>query len=131
MQGECVLGQGQAEEGEDGFGMTAVIAEPGGDAAVAGQAEEVEGGVAQLRHDARPGPPVEQATILPQHDILDAVEAVFHAPVPALVAEQLRGVGGLRGEAGDPVVDGAFVLAPPARPIGCPPPSIRRLDCFM
>ena len=45
-QGECVLGQGQAKEWEDRCGLAAVLAEPGGDAAVPGQAQEIEGGVA-------------------------------------------------------------------------------------
>ncbi len=51
-QGECVLREGEAEEGQDGVGMTTMGAQARGDAVDAGLVEQADGGIAQPGHDA-------------------------------------------------------------------------------
>ena len=75
------------DEGEGGGGLVGVCAELAGDAAVAGAAQQAEGGVAQERHHGGAGAGVGQAGVLAEDHILRVVQAILDGPVAALERE--------------------------------------------
>ena len=82
---------GSQDEGQRGGGVLRVLAQAGGDPVDARAAQEAEGGVAEEGHHRGPLPRVEGALVLPERDVLDAVQAVLDGPVAALEREQALG----------------------------------------
>jgi len=103
-QGLCVLGRGAAEQGHRRVGVLAIVAQPRGDVAAAGEVEQAEGGIAEQRQDHRPGPEAGLAAVLAEHHVLAIVQTVFDPPVPTLEGEEACRIGVDGREAGDAVV---------------------------
>ena len=76
------------EQGERLGGVLAVVTQAGGDLADAGPMQEADGGLAQEGPDSGPVPLMDEALILAQDHILDAVEASLAGPMPALERQE-------------------------------------------
>src|ERR687886_456116 len=94
-----------------------MVAQAGADVANARAVQQTDGRVAQQGHDRRSLAAMDQALVLAQAHILDAVQAILNAPMPTLERQELLRWSRLRPQAGDPVVQrllGHAVLAPGA-----------------
>ncbi len=77
-QGLCILGDWDAEEGEDFLRVAAVGAQPRGDRAPPRPMQHADDGIAQDCHDARAVLFMDQTAILAQRDILDIMQSVLN-----------------------------------------------------
>ena len=99
QQGLCVSGgRGRGkDQRECRGGVLGVLAQAGGDLLDACPAEEADGGVAQEGCHRRPLPFVQGALVLPQRDILDALQPVLDRRVPACGCAAFEREQALRG----------------------------------
>lgn len=73
-----MLGGRAEEQGDHGGGALGEVAQPRGDVAAPGRAQQAESGVAEDGEDHRPGPEAELAAVLAEGNILGVVQPVLN-----------------------------------------------------
>lgn len=69
--------RGRQQQGDGCGRVLAMVTEPRADLADAGTTQEIEGGVAQQRHDGGSLATMDEAGILAQDQVLDTVQAIL------------------------------------------------------
>jgi hypothetical protein len=89
------------------------LAEVGGDLGASGEAEEVDGGVAEGGQVLRSVAAADLATVFAVGNVANPMQPVFDVPMSAPAGEQLGGVGPLVRDAGDGELhfDGSLAVA--------------------